>query len=401
MKCRPIRRIWRGTLFTAGCLLALCVVAAGISVATNISAPAALSPTDRLSRADKAVLSEALHLHHTLGNSVWPGWADAETPLMVYNGEHVFLVGYTDPPSGWLKVPQRQARGRPWEVVADDSFEGEPYYHQKLASAKQAPEAFVVLVGERWVGSMQTEEFAETSMVAGLREQLPPLVREIIPYRLLWNEIAGGSDGYITLLLHEAFHAYQGMINPERLAGAEEAMRLEDSYPWDDAFQRAAWQRELDWLVDAATASSDAQAAILAKQFLKERDTRRAQVSMTPELVDFERKREWLEGLAKYAELGIGRAGGTTPGYAPLQDLTADRSFHRYGTRDRFWSLQMDQVRSILGNEGEIRFYYSGFAQAVLLDRLYPGWKERAIAEGTALDALLRQATCEPPQALP
>ena len=42
--------------------------------------------------------------------------------------------------------------------------------------------------------------------------------------------------------------------------------------------------------------------------------------------------------------------------------------------------------------EGDGRFYYSGFAQAALLDRLLPGWKERAMLEGVWLDDLLKVA---------
>jgi len=106
----------------------------------------------------------------------------------------------------------------------------------------------------------------------------------------------------------------------------------------------------------------------------------------------FEGQREWLEGLAKYAELTAGRMAGTTPGYEPLPDLQDDSDFNYYSKRERFWSLQLDQVRQISKNEGEVRFHYSGFAQAVLLDRLSPGWKTRALPEGARLEDLLQVA---------
>ena len=103
---------------------------------------------------------------------------------------------------------------------------------------------------------------------------------------------------------------------------------------------------------------------------------------MRPELADFERQREWLEGLAKYAELAIGRTASMTPGYEPLPDLNDDPDFNDYSTRERFWFQQLDQGRRILKNEGEVRLYYSGFAQAVVLDRLLPEWKIQALSEG-------------------
>ena len=43
-------------------------------------------------------------------------------------------------------------------------------------------------------------------------------------------------------------------------------------------------------------------------------------------------------------------------------------------------------------DEGDGRFYYSGMAQAYLLDRLLPGWKQRAFEDGIWLETLLIEA---------
>jgi hypothetical protein len=44
------------------------------------------------------------------------------------------------------------------------------------------------------------------------------------------------------------------------------------------------------------------------------------------------------------------------------------------------------------GREGEARFYYTGMAQAMLLDRLLPGWKTRALSRDIWLETLLAEA---------
>ena len=44
----------------------------------------------------------------------------------------------------------------------------------------------------------------------------------------------------------------------------------------------------------------------------------------------------------------------------------------------------------------DIRFYYSGMAQAVALDRLMPTWKTRAFADATWLETLLAEAVAAP-----
>ena len=392
MRKNPLRKAGCAVLYGLAGLVILVLLAAGISALTNRSLPTHSQVLDRLGSLEKTRLSEFTHLRQTLGNAVWPGWGDADIPVIVYNEGYAFLLGYPDPPSGWVKMPQGEKRGGPWEAVPDDQYEGKIYYRQRITDPNKTPEGFTVLVGDRWVATFQTMEYSEISFYDGFRGELPPILRQVFPYRLLWKLMVGDSDAYVAILAHESFHAYQAIASYDFFATAEEVMRVGNSYPWDDAAQRAVWQKELDLLVDAAKENSSTKAAELACQFLAQREARRTQSRLSPELVDFERRREWLEGLAKYSELAIGRMAATTPGYEPLPELKDDPKFNHYSTRVQFWSQQLDQVRQILNSEGEVRFYYSGFAQAVLLDHLSPGWKNSAISEGTPPENLLQEA---------
>jgi len=108
--------------------------------------------------------------------------------------------------------------------------------------------------------------------------------------------------------------------------------------------------------------------------------------------MDYERQREWLEGVAKYAELELTWLAGETPGYTPVTGLEGDPDFNEYTKRARFWSQQLDEAKRAAGREGETRFYYCGFAQAALLDRLLPGWKAQVFEPGVMLEDLLRVA---------
>ncbi len=386
-RLRGARRL---VLYLVAGSLGLCLLAVLVSALSNLGLPTQSSVVDRLTEAEKARLAEVTHLRQTLGDAVWPGWAEADIPLIVYNEAYVFLVGLPDPAPGWLKVPQRSAQGTAWEVVPGDTFQGQPYYRQRLGDPPVTPQAFTVLVGERWVASFQTREYAQISMVSGLREQLSPVVRSVVPYRLVWGLLMGESEGQILALAHEAFHAYQGQAAWERFTLAEGVMALEGRYPWDAA--KAAWGTEVSLLSRAARAGTEAEARDLARQFLAQRDQRRAAAALGDDLIDFERQREWLEGLAKYAELALGRAAATTPGYAPVQALGADPEFHQYRSRARFWEQQLGEAGRLAGHEGEVRFYYTGLAQAAVLDRLAPGWKAEAFNSGVWLEDLLRQA---------
>lgn len=378
-------------LYILPILLLLCTVAVGVSWLQNRRLPTASVTPERLSTHQKAILTEVIHLRRVLGDTVWPNWGQADIPLIVYNEAYAFLVAYPDPPDGWLKVPANTLRGGPWELVPDDDFGGSPYYRQRL-QAGVTPEAYTVLVGERWVASLGTQEWMQIALVDQFRQDLPPFVREIFPYRLATRMLLRGTDGYVCGILHEAFHAYQGIEAAERLAVAERAVRWADAYPHSETAMQEAWQVELDLLAQALRAPADDtdRIAALARQFLGQREQRRQ--SLAPALIDYERQREWAEGLARYAELGIWRAGMQAEAYQPSPGLATDRDFGAYGGYNRRWSQEIDQMRRTAGSSGDGRFYYSGMAQAVLLDRLSPGWKDQAMAEGIFLEDLLSAA---------
>jgi hypothetical protein len=374
----------------AGSFLAV-IAALVVSALINRTFPARSQIVDRLSPLAKAHLAEVIHLRQSLGDAVWPGWGQKDIPVVAYNEEYAFLVSYPDPPAGWVKMPQRVARGGRWVPVPDDAFEGQLYYRQYLPSRDITPENFTVKVGERWVAAIQTREYARIAFYNGFRKQIPAWLRAVFPYPLVWNLLMGETEDYICAVEHEAFHSLQGIMAPSRLEQGETAIRFEAGYPWDNSALNTAWQEEMDLLVQAARAPSDGRASELAQQFLAARDKRRESFAFNPDLVNCERQREWLEGLAKYAELSIGRLAGRTPGYQPVSALKADSDFKNYTTRERFWSYQFDEARRIMGRPGDTRFYYSGMAQAAVLDRLLPRWKERIFDEGVALEDMMRE----------
>ncbi len=386
------RSFGRIGLVGLGGLLGLCLLAVAASAVSNFGLPERSQTVDRLAPAEKARLIEVTHLRQTLGDDVWPGWAHADIPVIVYNEEYAFLAGHPDPPSGWTTVPKGEARGTAWEAVPGDDSDGAPYYRQRLAGPEVTPQAFIVLVGGRPVASMETLEYSEVGFYRGFREQIPPLLRPIFPYRLAWGLLMGESENYVATIEHEAFHALEQTIAPARLAAAENAGAVESGYPWNDAALERAWQEETDLLVQAVQAQDDGRARELARQFLARRTERRAMLRGNPEFADFERQREWEEGLAKYADVAIRRAPARTPGYAPVPALSADPRFKGYANSERFYAEQLAETGRLANREGETRLYYTGMAQAVLLDRFMPNWKARIMAPGVMQEDLLAEA---------
>jgi hypothetical protein len=381
-----MKLIWK---IIAGLLITLFLLV-GISALSNLNLPERSGTIVRLSELDKARLSEFFHLRQEIGETVWTGWGESEIPVILHNEEYAFLVGYPgEPPAGWVMMPSGEQRGGRWQIVPDDTFQGEPYYRQPLTDKNATPENFTVLVGEHWAATLWTKEYAKIAFYQGFKEELPGLIRPIVPYRLLWKGLMGTTESYIEAIAHESFHSFQGITVPERLEDAERVSRLEDSYPWENKEVQQAWKTELDLLYQAVTTESDAQAVELAQQFLAQRTARRQYPDVTSQMVNYERNREWLEGLAKYSEISIGLQAANSEDYQPVAAIGEDPAFKAYDTQERFFSQQMAEVKRQSGNQGETRFYYSGMAQAFLLDRLAPEWKANIWNDGVYLEDIL------------
>lgn len=383
-------------LLIAGGLLSACVLALLLSFLSNLWLPSHSPASDRLGEPDKARLAEALHLRRELGDELWQGWGGADIPMVLYNEKFVFLTGYPDPTEGWEAVPSGEVRGGAWEIVPDDQFSGKPYYRQMLPGPDDGPQAFAVRIGGRWASSLPAYEWMEIGLGNDFRPQGPAWIAGFVPYRIaarLFLSAAGGKDLYICALLHESFHAFQGISAPDRLSAAETVYaEHHGKYPWaDDAFAED-WQQELDLLADAVQAESKAEAAALAVRFLDQRRERRAAAGLDSGLIALEQGKEWEEGLAKYVELSIWRLAAKTEDYRPVAAMALDPDFQGYAGFDRQWSQQIDQIRRMADDDGDIRFYYSGLAQAALLDRLDPDWRDTILTGGDTLEELLDAA---------
>jgi hypothetical protein len=197
---------------------------------------------------------------------------------------------------------------------------------------------------------------------------------------------------YIGGELHESFHAFQAVEFRQRFEDAELAYPAGDRYWEQDPRMNAAWQAEIEALYEAVYAESDSTARSLARQFLELRQARRQHFLSDPDLVLYEQRFEWLEGLAKYVELHILRAADETTGYQPVPALLEETSFRNYSGIRQLYDQEMSQMKRQATAEGDSRFYYTGNAQAVLLDRWMPDWKSRAGQPGAWLEDLLAAA---------
>jgi len=319
-----------------------------LSMGQSLSQAASLNPvqsSSALTAADKAELAEALRLKKVIGDRVWPGFSDADIPIILFNDRHEFLVGAENP-------------GDPWEVVEGDDFLGRRYFRR----AAKDPQAFAVSIGAHWAGSMGTLDWMNGKS----------------PFKF-------SPDFHLAAMLHEVFHAYQADLAPAHFAKALAVYKFESRYPYKDKEFADAWNSEGAALSEALRAADDAATRRAARKFLEIRDARRERATLGPDLVAYESELEWLEGLAKFAEIRFYESTASRAGEAPIVS-------YRPGLPP-YIGWDFVRLEKQLGQQqGDLRFYLSGMAQARLLDRLNPDWKAGANLEKIDLEDLLRAA---------
>jgi hypothetical protein len=352
-------------------MLVSCVVLGLIGYNSNQKLPTGPQTTDRMDPLDKTRLSEALQLKTELGEQIWPGFSDLEAPVIIWNDEYEFLFEIDSPIAGWEEVP-------------GDSFQGQPYYRRPA----EDPQNFAVFVGDQWAASIFTKYLVDSGLISAIKDLLPPLIADIFPYRLIIQP----SELQISAVQHEYFHVLQAEEAPHKFEVAEASYKYGDPY-WElDQQMHDTWQQEVDLLIEAVATSSDGDAAEITRQFLAHRDQRRQDYALDAELIAYEQLFEWLEGTAKYVELRSWETAFLDHSYLSLPEMQADEDFKDYDTFESHWDRELSQAKRQAGEEGDVRFYYTGMLQAYLLDRLILDWKSQILEEGVYLEDLLREA---------
>jgi hypothetical protein len=189
---------------------------------------------------------------------------------------------------------------------------------------------------------------------------------------------------HVIAILHEMFHAYQAIRSPERFKQAVKVYAAEARYPFKEPEFAAAWNKEGSLLAAALKAKDLSPTRLAIRDFLQVRDARRASAALSQELLSFERELEWLEGLGKYVEIRFYEL-------ASARAVDPAHSSDRPGLTSYHWDFV--RLENHLGRQdGDLRFYLSGMAQARLLDTVSPGWKEKIMKRNSYAEELLRVA---------
>ena len=366
------KRSLRVIPFIVFSLIGLCLLTAGIFFLTNQFLPEPSSTPNELSQQDLAHAEEALHLMSELGDQTWPELS-GNIPLLLWNDEYAFLTNSQEEVAGWDRLEDAQVNDLPVYVQKNDAD------YQAFTE---------ILPKGNYAGSMATKNATNIGFINLFKENLPPVVSQIFPYRLLLLS----TDQYITALVHESFHAYQAENYPDRFEDAEKAYSSTDGY--EDLFESMSedWQLEIQALIDALNEEDDSRRIEFINNFIQIREDRRSSANLSSNLTLYEKRYEWLEGSAKYVELEIWENAANSTTYQPVEEVFTDEDFDNYQGYEKRWKNELTNMKNAAKNIGDSLFYYSGMLQARLLDELMPEWKTRIGEPGVWYEDLLKEA---------
>lgn len=301
--------------------------------------------------------AEAWHLLSSHGDQVWPGWGASRIPLLVRAGEFDLLIGHPSPPQGFSPLPNAGVSGQS--------------VYRYAGHLVPVPAATAWEVGGVWSVAVPTrEEFQQA-----IDEQLGKGVVQL------------DTANYIRAIVHEAFHAYamtliRGQV-PNFGSDVDEGEMIPRlaALPELDKQQAAEGQA----LVKALQAGDEQIARQAAAEFLKLRQARRNAGDTS--IAAYEQSTEWIEGLARYADVALIRRAGEAA-YTPL-----DRAV-KYSATDKVWQQFLDQLANPAASPDGFRgrYYLLGAGQAFLLDRLRSDWRTRVFDEKLSLEEFLQEA---------
>jgi hypothetical protein len=296
--------------------------------------------------ADRVVVArfaEALRLSERLREVLWPGFSLGALPIAVFRpGGAAYVAGHPSPPHAFRELAAAGAEGG--------------------ARIRFAP--------------------ATAEMRSNATLRIDGLLFSTLEARGL--EPPSLPEDSVGLVFHEGFHNFA-----QRTASRSGAESPNDGAGFPDLDPRGNALAVLEGalLGEALGAKDEASARERASEFLAVRAERAA--SLGAAFAAWEEGVEWNEGLATYAETravllagGLERDAATRP---------ADPGIGRYPAPEEYRARRFAELASPgrIPDRSRARLYLTGAAQAILLDRISPDWKEEAFAKGTSPSRLL------------
>lgn len=312
-------------------------------VLVSAHAARAQQPPPRLPEADRVRIAEAFRLARSLSGRVWKDWDRAPFATLLVTPEHEFLIRHPRPSKEFTRAGY------------DPLLESEVYFRKRVFGPS-------LLATFPAVGGVPT-------IVIGQAE----------------NTSKKSSTPWVVTMLHEHFHQLQSS--------------RPDYYAAVDALNLARGDRTGMWMLNYAFPYSapdvgrqfDAMSRLLAEALRAKRGAdlrgkvsayldarRRFAALLSPDDYRYFSFQVWQEGVSRYTEYRVAelaakhyrpsRAFRRLPDFKPFRAV-ADETLSNLLRELRTLRLDGDDYK-------RVAFYPLGAGEALLLDRVSPGWKD-------------------------
>ncbi|WP_300530893.1 hypothetical protein [Maricaulis sp.] len=290
-----------------------------------------------------ALIAEARNIAVQHGETVWTGYADAPGTIILIDGETEFLLCHDGPAEGFTRLQRDDVTGC---ALARRDRNFPPNFLASFPAVDGTP-----------------------SIVVGTPEGT-----------------GRTPDDWMVTLLHERVHQYQDS-QPDSFAramaldlhgGDQTGMwQINYAFPYEDADTAAAVRQLADLALMAVQQRGEPGFEAAAQDFVRERQAFLA--SIDPADARYYDFQSWKEGVARWSELAIARAGAEDSarlaGFAAAQNARMIRGLEAVD----------------LPRQGRVAFYALGSAEAEILEHLDPAWRSRYLDEMYDMSALFQQ----------
>jgi hypothetical protein len=314
-------------------------------------------------------------------NPVWPGWNSSDTPMLFYlPGKQDVLVNHPKPPEGFAP------------------YSGPLKLPFKSVYVKNGP-TLIEMDGQntsRDINGVLTLVVADT---ISNRRQNAQVLSGNPDAQAIENFLTPDPMGSMGLIVHEAFHVYQGRRAPDKSVSEAALSR----YPSLSVENNTAFAMEANALVKALRAPGQPDTREAAMDWLALRRFRQGVLGEA--LTNYEEVTEFNEGLAKYTEYKLFQVlEGKEPkaemywlqGFKGFKDLQPER--------DNLLKQMVEMMSGKVNVNNDpygaspvrMRLYYSGMGLAALLDKLQVKWHDRIFDPKVSLTTLIAEALGNP-----
>ncbi len=327
-------------------------------------------------------LAECRNIVDQIPGGFYPGWDFASLPVLFYKpGVQDVLVNFPHRPEGFRIHGGFNPLGDETIYIRD----GETFIEWDDQNTTREIDGVITLVVADSYSSLRNQ------LRGNFNNRSPEDVNNWLED---WSFQPSPYDK-IKVILHEAFHAHQAHLAPDK-AGDEQTVGV---YPLLDPINNALSQMEGLVLRDALITKDESEFRVKAAEFSAIRRHRQGRLSQ--ECIDYENLNEFSEGTAKYIEYRFLRDGQSL---RPLRESYYDQGFQGFAICPELFENQLANMVKIIGvtddrfgnkfGAGPLRFklYDLGAAQSLMLDRIRPGWQTEIFADDVFLCELIHQS---------